>query len=101
MLFKKKHIIDWIAILDLGSPYSQLIAKRVRELNIYAKILPYNFSFKEFENNKPKGIILTGSSSSTIDNKTIFSEQKLLSLNIPILGIDYGMHLLVKMLGVR
>lgn len=99
MLFKKKHIIDWIAILDLGSPYSQLIAKRVRELNIYAKILPYNFSFKEFENNKPKGIILTGSSSSTIDNKTIFSEQKLLSLNIPILGIDYGMHLLVKMLG--
>ena len=99
MLLKKKHIIDWIAILDFGSPYSQLIAKRVRELNIYAKILPYNFSFEEFENNKPKGIILSGSSNSTVDNKTIFSEQKLLSLNIPILGIDYGMHLLVKMLG--
>ena len=99
MLFKKRHTIDWIAVLDFGSLYSQVIVRRVRELNIYAKILPYNFNFKEFENNKPKGIIISASTDSIINNKTIFSEQKLLSLNIPILGIDYGLHLLVKMLG--
>ena len=99
MSLKKKHIIDWIAILDLGSPYSQLIAKRIRELNIYTKILSHSFNLKELENNKPKGIILSGSPNSILHNNTILPEQKLLSLDIPILGIDYGMYLLVKMLG--
>ncbi len=99
MSFREKHTIDWIAILDFGSTYTQLIARKIRELNIYAKILPYNLNFKELENNKPKGIILSGSPNSDIRNIPIFIEQEILSLGIPILGIDYGMHLLVKILG--
>jgi GMP synthase (glutamine-hydrolysing) len=99
MLFRKKYTNDWIAILDFGSQYTQLIARRIRELNIYTEIFPYNIDFLELEKNNPKGIILSGGPDSVVNKKAPNIEQKIFSLNVPILGICYGMQLLVKMMG--
>ncbi len=89
---------DWILIIDFGSQTTQLIARRVRELGVFCKILPYDYNF-EFNETKPKGIILSGGPSTVTKDNTPRISQKLLDLNLPILGICYGMQALTQHFG--
>jgi len=82
-----------IIILDFGSQYTQLIARRVRESKVYSEIYPYNISLDRIRELQPKGIILSGSPSSVYDEKSPCIEKGLFQLGIPILGICYGMQI--------
>jgi len=82
-----------IIILDFGSQYTQLIARRVRESKVYSEIYPYNISLDRIRELQPKGIILSGSPSSVYDDKSPCIEKDLFQLGIPILGICYGMQI--------
>jgi len=90
--------MDKILILDFGSQYTQLIARRVRELNIYSEIQPYNYPFNKIKEFNPKGIILSGGPSSVYDDSAPIITKEIFSLGIPILGICYGLQLTVYLL---
>jgi GMP synthase (glutamine-hydrolysing) len=82
-----------IIILDFGSQYTQLIARRVRESRVYSEIWPYNIDIKKIKELQPKGIILSGSPSNVYDPKAPLIAKELFALGIPILGICYGMQI--------
>lgn len=88
-----------IAILNFGSQYTHLIARRIRELGHYAEILPSDVSLSKIKNLKPNGLILSGSPSSVHDKEAPFPIREIFNLDIPILGICYGQQLIAKMLG--
>ncbi len=88
-----------IIILDFGSQYNQLIARRIRELGVYSEVLPFNTSTKEILSRNPSGIILSGGPSSVNAENAHLVDKKLLEQNIPILGICYGMQLITHLLG--
>ncbi len=88
-----------IVILDFGGQYSQLIARRVREQNVYCELLPWNKPFEEIAAKNPKGIILTGGPNSVCDEKSPRCDKRILNLGVPILGICYGCQLLAYSLG--
>jgi len=90
-----------ILILDFGSPYTRLIAQRIRENHVFSRIVPYNISSKEIKLQKPKGIILSGRSNKAFNKKPPLPDKAIFRLKIPILGIDYGMQAIVKILGGR
>lgn len=92
---------DTIAILDFGSQYTQLIARRVRELHVYSEILPHNATRDEIERIHPRGIILSGGPASVYDTGAPSLAPFLTELGVPVLGICYGMHLLAQHLGGR
>ncbi len=81
-----------IIILDFGSQYTQLIARRLREERVYCEILPYHTSCKEIEAKHPKGIIFSGGPSSVYSENAYGVDKGVYDLNIPILGICYGMQ---------
>lgn len=83
---------DWILILDFGSQYTQLIARRVRELNVYCEIHPFNTDPATFEEHAPKGIILSGGPSSVYDDDAPELNLDYLELDLPVLGICYGLQ---------
>lgn len=83
---------DWILILDFGSQYTQLIARRVRELNVYCEIHPFNTDPVTFEEHAPKGIILSGGPSSVYDDDAPELNLDYLELDLPVLGICYGLQ---------
>jgi GMP synthase (glutamine-hydrolysing) len=84
-----------IAILDFGSQYSELIARRIREIKVYSEVVPHNISLKELkEKYNPKGIILSGGPSSVFDKDAPKCDKAIFTSGIPILGICYGMQLL-------
>jgi len=91
--------MDKILILDFGSQYTQLIARRIRELSVYCEIFPFDIDFKKIEDFKANGIILSGGPNSVYEKETPSAPQKIFSLNIPILGICYGMQTIVNQLG--
>ena len=91
--------MDKILILDFGSQYTQLIARRIRELNVYCEIFPFDINFKKIEDFKANGIILSGGPNSVYEKETPSAPQKIFSLNIPVLGICYGMQTIVNQLG--
>lgn len=91
--------IDKILILDFGSQFTQLIARRIREQNVYCEIHPYNFSIDKIKKYNPKGIILSGGPSSVYDEDAPVCGEEIFKLDIPILGICYGMQLMSKILG--
>ncbi len=93
----EKH--DLIAILDFGAQYSMLIARRVRECNVYSEILPYNTSASELKKKGVKGIILSGGPSSVYDPGAPKADPEIWKLNVPILGICYGLQLIGLELG--
>jgi len=91
--------MDKILILDFGSQYTQLIARRIRELNVYCEIFPFDIDFKKINDFKANGIILSGGPNSVYEQETPSAPQEIFSLNIPILGICYGMQTIVNQLG--
>ncbi len=92
-------IKDKILVLDFGSQYTQLIARRIRESKVYSEIFPYNIELKKIQDFDPKGIILSGGPASVYDQKAPLLEGSIYSLGIPILGICYGMQLMAHQLG--
>jgi len=94
---KKKH--DLIVVLDFGAQYSMLIARRVRECNVYCELKSYDTSVEELKKIDAKGIILSGGPSSVYDEGAPRPDPKLWESGIPILGICYGTQLLAKELG--
>ncbi|NGP76454.1 glutamine-hydrolyzing GMP synthase [Balneolaceae bacterium YR4-1] len=84
---------DWILILDFGSQYTQLIARRVRELNVYCEIHPFNKDLSTLEN-PPKGIILSGGPKSVNDEDAPSLNTDIFNHNVPILGVCYGLQIL-------
>ncbi|MCM8789436.1 MAG: glutamine-hydrolyzing GMP synthase [Candidatus Omnitrophica bacterium] len=90
-----------ILILDFGSQYTQLIARRVRENKVFSKLIPYNTPAKEIASLKPKGLIFSGGPASVTDKKSPLPDKGIFKLGIPILGICYGMQVIAKMQGGR
>jgi len=88
-----------ILILDFGSQTTQLIARRVREAKVYCEIHPFNMSLEAIQAFSPKGIILSGGPSSIYDEGAPFADRGILDLNVPVLGICYGMQYLTQVLG--
>jgi len=88
-----------ILVLDFGSQYTQLIARRVRESKVYSEIFPFNASIEKIRAFHPKGIILSGGPSSVYDKIAPIPDLKIFDLGIPILGICYGMQLMAHCLG--
>jgi GMP synthase (glutamine-hydrolysing) len=88
---------ELVCILDFGSQYTQLIARKVRELGVYCEIYPYNFEFEKVKALKPKGIILSGGPSSVYESDAPTCDVDIFSLNVPILGICYGVQLIAKL----
>ncbi len=91
--------MDKILILDFGSQYTQLIARRIRELNVYCEIYPFDIDFKKIEGFKANGIILSGGPNSVYEEETPSVPQEIFKLHIPILGICYGMQTIINQLG--
>lgn len=92
---------EWIAILDFGSQYTHLIARRIRETKVYCEIVSYKTSAEELIKRAPKGIILSGGPASVISKGSPVCEKAVFQIGIPILGICYGAQLMTKVLGGR
>ncbi len=90
---------EWIAVIDFGSQYTQLIARRIREQKVYSEIISFKTAPDELRRRKPSGIVLSGGPSSVFDPNAPACHPDLLKLGIPVLGICYGMQLIGKMLG--
>ena len=88
-----------IAIIDYGSQYTQLIARRVRELGVYSEVFPHDSSIEQLEKQQPAGYILSGGPSSVYDEQAPRLPRAILERRKPVLGICYGMQLLVDALG--
>ena len=90
---------DWIAILDFGSQYTQLIARRTREQNVYCEILRFDTKAKDLAARKPRGIILSGGPASVLQDGSPSCDTALFDMGVPVLGICYGMQLMGRDLG--
>ena len=88
-----------ILILDFGSQYTQLIARRVREIGVYCELFPYDVSSHFIENFNPSGVILSGGPDSVNDEKSARAPDIVFDLKVPILGICYGMQTMAVQLG--
>ncbi|MBP7792012.1 MAG: glutamine-hydrolyzing GMP synthase [Candidatus Goldbacteria bacterium] len=88
-----------IIVLDFGSQVTQLIARRIREINVYSEIYPYNYPISEIKKLSPKGIILSGGPASIYDSKPPLCSKEIFDLGIPVLGICYGMQIISKYFG--
>ena len=88
-----------ILILDFGSQYTQLIARRVRELHVFSEIVPFSISASELAAKNPSGIILSGGPASVYEENAPLCDKGLFSLSVPVLGICYGMQLIASLLG--
>jgi GMP synthase (glutamine-hydrolysing) len=88
-----------ILVLDFGSQYTQLIARRLRELNVYSEIVPFNTPPDKLRSRNPVGLILSGGPSSVSDAGAPKCDPGLFDLGTPVLGICYGMQLMTDMLG--
>jgi len=90
---------DKILILDFGSQYSQLIARRIREIGVYCELLPYDVSSHFIEKFKPNGIILSGGPDTVSQTNSAKAPDIVFELNVPLLGICYGMQTMAVQLG--
>lgn len=90
---------ETVLILDFGSQYTQLIARKVRELGVYCEIYPYNMSLEKINAFNPKGIILSGGPRSVTETGAPVCEEEIFALQVPILGICYGLQLMTKFFG--
>jgi GMP synthase (glutamine-hydrolysing) len=92
---------DYVAILDFGSQYTQLIARRTREASVFCEIHPPDVSPDVLKKHRLKGIVLSGGPASVYQRRAPTCDPKLFDLNVPILGICYGMQLGAKILGSK
>ena len=88
-----------IVILDFGSQYTQLIARRIREFNVFSVVLPCTVPLEKVKALNPKGVILSGGPNSVYDTGAPLADKGVLELNIPVLGICYGLQFIVHHLG--
>src|SRR5271157_4050068 len=86
-----------ILILDFGSQYTQLIARKVRELKVYCEILPYNADIEKLRSLNPLGIILSGGPRSVTEADAPACAPAIFGIGVPILGICYGIQLIAKL----
>ncbi|MFZ5352498.1 MAG: glutamine-hydrolyzing GMP synthase [Bacillota bacterium] len=90
---------ELVLILDFGGQYNQLIARRVREANVYCEVVPYDISIEEIKSKQPKGIIFTGGPASVFEENAPKCHPEVFELGLPVLGICYGVQLMSLMLG--
>ena len=88
-----------IIILDFYGQYNQLIARRVRECNVFCEILPFNTEIEKIKLKNPNGIIFTGGPASVYEENAPKCDKKIFDLGVPVLGICYGMQLMTEALG--
>jgi GMP synthase (glutamine-hydrolysing) len=96
---ERRDPLDRVLILDFGSQYTQLIARRVRECKIYSEILPYDVDIEKVRSMSPKGMIFSGGPASVYEDHAPLCDPALLDMDIPILGICYGMQMIGHLLG--
>jgi len=92
---------DTVVILDFGSQYTQLIARRIREDGVYSKILPYNVSIDEIKQLSPRALILSGGPSSVYEKEAPIASPDIVNMGLPVLGICYGIQLIGKFYGSK
>ena len=90
---------EQIVILDFGSQYTQVIARRIRECKVYSTILPYNTPADQIAAMNPKGLILSGGPMSVYSRKAPLPEKDIFDLGVPVLGICFGLQVMAKFLG--
>ena len=90
---------EMVIVLDFGGQYNQLIARRVRECNVYCEVKPYTISLDEIRQMNPRGIIFTGGPNSVYDERSPHYDKAIFELGVPILGICYGSQLMAYTLG--
>lgn len=90
---------ELLLVLDFGSQYTQLIARRVRELGVYSEIHPFNISIEDIRRLHPTGIILSGGPSSVYESDAPKPSPKIFELGIPVLGICYGLQVIAELMG--
>ncbi|WP_027626701.1 glutamine-hydrolyzing GMP synthase [Clostridium lundense] len=90
---------ELVLVVDFGGQYNQLIARRVRENNVYCEIIPYNYTIEQIKEKNPKGIIFTGGPNSVYGDNTPKVDKEIFNLGIPVLGICYGQQLTSYTLG--
>ena len=90
---------ELILILDFGGQYNQLIARRVRECNVYSEVVPFDITIEKIKEKNPKGIIFTGGPASVYGENSPKCAEGIFELGIPVLGICYGMQLMTYTLG--
>ncbi len=88
-----------IVVLDFGSQYTQLIARKLRENGVYCEIVPYNEKIEDIKKREPKGLILSGGPASVYAKDSYHPDNNIFEINLPILGICYGMQLIVQHFG--
>jgi GMP synthase (glutamine-hydrolysing) len=89
-----------VIVLDFGGQYNQLVARRVRDLNVYCEVLPFSTSAEKIRHLNPKGIIFAGGPASVLDPDAPFCDKEIFDLrDTHVLGICYGMQLMCEMLG--
>ncbi|MFN3622186.1 MAG: glutamine amidotransferase-related protein, partial [Nitrososphaerales archaeon] len=91
--------LDKVLILDFGAQYAHLIARRIRECRVYSDLIPYNTKAEDITKIKPKALILSGGPASVYDKAAPLPDQAIYDLGIPILGICYGLQIIVHQLG--
>jgi GMP synthase (glutamine-hydrolysing) len=92
---------DQVLVLDYGGQYSQLIARRIRDCGVFSELLPHHVPLEEVARRRPRGLILSGGPASVYGQGAPALDRGLLELGVPVLGICYGMQLLVRELGGR
>lgn len=90
---------ELILVLDFGGQYNQLIARRIRECNVYCEVHPYNLSIEKIREMNPKGIIFTGGPNSVYGENSPLCDKEIFNIGIPVLGICYGSQLMAYLLG--
>ena len=90
---------ELVLVLDFGGQYNQLIARRVRECNVYCEVHPYNLSIDKIKEMNPKGIIFTGGPNSVYGEESPLCDKAVFEMGIPVLGICYGSQLMSHLLG--
>jgi GMP synthase (glutamine-hydrolysing) len=90
---------ETVLILDFGGQYTQLIGRRIRDANVYTEIVPFNTPLEKIKMMQPKGLILSGGPASVYETDAPISDPGIFKLNVPVLGICYGMQLMGKQLG--
>ena len=96
---KQLRTKDVILVLDFGSQYTQLIARRIRESKVFSRIVPFNITPEQIKAIGPKGLILSGGPMSVYDQNAPQPDKGIFSMGIPVLGVCYGMQVITKMLG--